>query len=442
MTIDGRTKVFIFCGITLLLSTLYSVATLLISDSAADNLVSAIFCALTVFGFLFVSKQLDVFSPKTLTALVIGASAATHLGILIGFGLMDGANDKLWVFDTYNLHLPSASNIASFLNGTESVRTLQSSFDRIYATQIFVGVFFYLFGVNPIASGLALLVAKLGTIFVLIKLGSELKNEKTGILAAASYAFLPTITFYTTVFYKEAFIHLFVVSILYLGVVSAKYGLNAVRFGLLTVLLLLIANERFYLFPLFLISTGWVIIARTELSKTKLIGLATIALLSIAGFVFHFSDEIRFSKLFSEIARFKSEYNAYSDVDKKWNADLLYPLGIAKLYLSPYFHPRKFEMFSDFSLLIIWGSFASQIILVGAAWQVITELRKNVSGFVRNQGFLFFPFFGFMAVFGYVAPFAGRLRDAFVPLLAIYFAAIFIRAANSFSIKFKKSKAI
>jgi uncharacterized membrane protein len=92
--------------------------------------------------------------------------------------------------------------------------------------------------------------------------------------------------------------------------------------------------------------------------------------------------------------------------------------------------------------LIIWGSFFSQIILLAAAWQVLKDLKTNVNSFVKNQGFLFLPFLGFMAVFGYVAPFAGRLRDAFVPLLAIYFAVAFLRASNSLSIKLKKSKAI
>lgn len=442
MTINERKQLISLCGIVLLVSALYSVLTLLSADPAFDNFMSGLFCLASLGGFLYIAKQIEVSSFSHLVALVLGASSAIHIGILLGYGLMDGANDKLWVFDTYNLHLPSAANIAGFLSGTDSLRTLQSSFDRIYATQIFVGVFFYLFGINPIASGLALLIAKLVTVFMLIKLGRILASEKVGIIAAAAYVFLPTITFYTTVFYKEAFIHLFVVSIMYLNVETHRRGLSISRFIFSAVLLFLIANERFYLFPLFLISTGWVIIAGSNLSKMKIALLAGAAGAACVGFVLHFSDEIRFSNLFSEIARFKAEYNAYSDVDKKWNAELMYPLGVAKLYLSPYFHPRKFDMFSDFSLLIIWGSFFSQIILLGAAWQVLKDLRANVGSFVKTKGFLFLPFLGFMAVFGYVAPFAGRLRDAFVPLLAIYFAAAFLSASNSLSIKFKKSKAI
>ncbi|CAN5545156.1 hypothetical protein BH10BDE1_BH10BDE1_34590 [soil metagenome] len=425
---------YIFASVlTLIASTVYSIGLLLSVSSVWDNCFSIAFCLIALAAFIKIVRTMidepenSVDFVKSISFVLL-MTAAIHIGILIGFALMDAPDARLWAFDSYNLHIPSAVNIANALAGDEPIRLLRNSSDRIYATQIFVGAFFYIFGINPIASGLALLIAKLATVSMTGLLGRQLFNKKSAVIAAAAYSLLPTIVFYTTTYYKEAFIHLFVVSLLYVQIRIFRMGANPKRIALVCVLLLLIANERFYLFPLFLLSTAWAVFAGRAYSRSKFIVFGSIAAAGLAVFFIHFSDSIDFSNIFAEIARFKSEYNSYPDVDRKWNFKLMYPLGVLKLFLSPYFHPRKFDLFSNFSLLLIWGSFFSQILLLCGAYEIIRTVWQQRLEFLQTKGFLFLPFLGFMAVFGYVAPFAGRLRDAFVPLFAIYFAVLLLRS--------------
>lgn len=397
----------------------YSVVLLLSRDFWLDQAITAGYCLYVTFWFLKIRRSIESMRISSVLCVVL----AQHLGIIVGFVLADAPFDRLWVWDSYNLHIPGAVNVANALAGVEELRSMRNSFDRIYVTHFFVGIFFYFFGATPWVSSLALLVPKLGATFLTFKLGDRLFGSATGILAAAVYALLPTITFYTLVFYKEAFVHLFVLGVFYgLTLVRAGRASWAIHFGIV-LSLGLIANERFYLFPLFLLST-FLVYGQVAVWTPIRIGMVTVATaLCCTLFVRHFSDQIKFENLWAELVRFKNEYNAFSDVDQKWNAQLPYPIGVLKLYFSPYFHPRKFGMFSDYSLLLIWASFLSQIVLVGAALELF--LRTMKTGWRRllwSYGYVFIPFLGFMLVFGYVAPFAGRLRDMFVPLLALFFA--------------------
>ena len=342
---------------------------------------------------------------------------------MLSFYLVDSPADRLWVFDSFHMHLPGALNVVNVLDGKESFRILQNSLDRPYATHIFVGFFFWLFGVTPVVSGVALLVPKLGVVFFTFLIGRKLFSSFVGAMAAASYVLLPTITYYTVVFYKESFVQLFIVaSFFYL------LRLRLERFAVLNLLFflmstLLLANERFYLFPLFILAGLWAVLRNRLLRPRRRALLAFGSLVFFGAFLYYFSDQIHFASIMGVLNRYRGEYNAYSDVDRRWNADLPYPMGIIKLYFTPYFTLRKFSMFSEFSLLLIWGSFFNQILMLGSL--VGLFLRYRVRGALRSldeYGYLLLPVVGFLAVFGYVAPFAGRLRDGFVPLLLVFFA--------------------
>lgn len=355
-----------------------------------------------------------------------------HLGILLSYYLWDPPIDRLWVSDSTSHHVPRATAVVDLLTNRSSQHAVEGSF---HFTHVFVGLFFIIFGANPIASGIALLIPKLITIVLTFKLGAKAFDEKVGLVAAAAYGLVPTILYYTLVFYKEAFVHCFSMGATYLLFVISKGEYSKRHVIGLLALLLLIANERFYLFPLFTVAAIWVFWSTVALNRLQRALILTSFIVCAMIYVEQFSSIMDFGKLFSELARFKYEYNSYPDVDRRWNADLAYPLGVIKLYFSPYFHPRKFDLFSEFSLLLIWGSFFSQIILLFGAIQVFRQmLTDGFAKFIKSFGFIFVPFVGVMLVFGYVAPFSGRIRDTFVPVIAIFFAKLYVEFVK------KKSK--
>lgn len=381
-----------------------------------------IFLCLSVAVVFFKLANSGAEGRKSLRVLLL-VVAGLHIGILTGFFLWEPPIDRLWVPDSISQHVPGAKAVVDLLLNRSTQSTSDGDF---YFTHYFVGLFFLIFGANPIASGIALLIPKLITIVLTFKLGAKAFGEKIGLIAAAAYGLLPTILFYTLAFYKEAFVHCFAVGATYILLLVSRREYSKSHVFALLALLILIANERFYLFPLFAIATLWVFWTTVAISSARrtaiIIGFVGCAII----YVDQFSSKMDFSNLFVELARFKSEYNSYSDVDRRWNTDLVYPLGVIKLYFSPYFHPRKFDLFYEFSLLLIWGSFFSQIILLLGAVQVFRQLRaQGLGSFIRSFGFMFVPFIGVMLVFGYVAPFAGRIRDTFVPLLAVFFSKLY-----------------
>jgi hypothetical protein len=387
-----------------------------------ENGVTIFLCLGTAVTFWKLSRVfVDARSGlRRLLYVVVGL----HLGILLGYFLWDSPIDRLWVSDSISLHVPSAKAVVDLLLSRSSSTAVAADF---HFAHYFVGIFFLLFGANPVASGIALLIPKLITIVLTFKLGARAFNERVGLVAAASYGLLPTILFYTLVFYKEAFVHCFAMGATYILFLINRREHTKGHVALLFGLLILIANERFYLFPLFVISTLWVFWSAIALSNLRRAAFLILLAGSAAVYVVQFSGKVDFSNFFSELTRFKNEYNSYPDVDRRWNADLLYPLGVIKLYFSPYFHPRKFDLFNEFSLLLIWGSFLNQIVLLFGVVQVFRQiLADGFAKFTKLFGFLFVPFIGVMLVFGYVAPFAGRIRDTFVPLIAIFFAKIYV----------------
>lgn len=387
-----------------------------------ENGVTILLCLGTAAAFWkFSSMQGDArIGLNQLLSVVVGL----HLGILLGYFLWDSPIDRLWVPDSTSQHVPGANAVVDLLISRSSSSSGNGEF---YFTHYFVGIFFLIFGANPIASGIALLIPKLLTIVLTFKLGARAFDERVGLIAAASYGLLPTILFYTLAFYKEAFVHCFAMGATYILFLINRREHTKIHVLALLGLLLLIANERFYLFPLFAISTLWVAWSTLAASHLRRAGVVALLVVSAAVYVSQFSTKLDFGNIFSELTRFKNEYNSYADVDRRWNADLLYPLGVIKLYFSPYFHPRKFDLFYEFSLLLIWGSFFSQFVLLFGAIQVFRQmLSDGFAKFINSFGFMFVPFIGVMLVFGYVAPFAGRIRDTFVPIMAIFFAKIFV----------------
>ena len=355
---------------------------------------------------------------------LIAGGIAGHVGLLIGFAVANAPESFLWVADSYATHLPGAQNIAAALQGKEALRDSKGGWDSILFTHLYVGVFFAIFGVKPWVSSLALLFAKTGTFAVILALGKRMFNTPTALIALLTYILMPTITFYTTTFYKEALVQLFVALSfwgLFLLIAEKRY------FGLLvlSVGLGLIMIERFYLFP----SYAFVLLISIWLSSREAKrGLRSVFILSatvagIAIFSFIWREILIPSSLLPALRAFRESFNGYSDVSREYNGDLIYPLAVIKILLTPFFTLRKFSLYGDFSYLLLWGTFLNHAVIVGAMWSLFSDFRANIA----KHWFLWIPFTFFILLFAYLAPFSGRQRDSFYPLLAIYFAALIVK---------------
>jgi len=383
-----------------------------------------VFCVLVCnLSFVFRAEEREL--PRTLPALLLYA-LALHLALILGFHLSGRAETAIWVADSYSVHLPGAINVANCINGTETLRSIGNvPFDHVFFTQLFVGFFFSFFGVSAAVTSLALMLIKIMVIFVVYLLGKIMFNRRIGLVGAMLYLFSPTVLYYTTVFYKEPAVQLSVASImlstlaLYLNCRQWQYWI------LLIVSLAMVLNERFYLFFCFSVVLIPLLLFALK-SYGKIYALAGLMIM-VSGLYFvagkyanHLTmTDVSYSNMlrhFYEMAHaYRASFNSYSDV-AAINTALPYPFAFLKLLFTPFFTMNKFDLFSDFSYVLIWGSFFNQALIALALYGICRNLRFDW----RRRWFLISPFFIFMSLFAYLAPYAGRLRDSFYPILAIY----------------------
>ena len=351
---------------------------------------------------------------------------ALHLALILGFYLSGHPQTALWVFDSYVVHIPGAVNVAKYIHGKEALVSIGNiPFQKVFFTQVFVGVFFSFLGTTPASSAIALMFAKLLTVIVLFHLGKTLFNEKAGLIGALVYIFSPTIIYYTTVFYKEAVVQLLVAAIslftlkIYLKPGSWRYWLAFI------VSMAVVVNERFYLF--FFFAAAFILLGLIMAKSFRKIYLVVaivilaLCLYTLTGkYVYlmagkHVPYRDILPALFSAIKSYRVSYLSYSDVTTI-NLALPYPLAFVKILFTPFFTLNKFALFSDYSYILIWGSFLNQAVILLSLYGMYKALKRNCVG----NWFLIFPFLLFLCVFAYVAPYIGRLRDSFYPIIAIY----------------------
>lgn len=350
---------------------------------------------------------------------------ALHLALILGFYLSGHPQTALWVADSRAVHIPGAVNVANYIHGKEALTSIGVPFGRVFFTQAFVGGFFSFLGASPVSSAIALMLAKLLTIVVLFHLGKTMFNERVGLIGALVYIFSPTVIYYTTVFYKEAVVQLLVAAILlsalkiYLKPGSWRYWL------ILVVSMAAVVNERFYLF--FFFAATFILLSLMMAKVSRKIYLAAVVVLSAFGMYAltgkyvdlmaggHIPYQNILPALFSAIKGYRAEYISYPDVTAI-NLSLPYPLAFVKILFSPFFTPNKFTLFSDYSYILIWGSFLNQAVISLSLYGMYRALKNSW----KRNWFLISPFFLFLCVFAYVAPYIGRLRDSFYPIIAIY----------------------
>lgn len=346
-----------------------------------------------------------------------------HLGIILGVFLssffLSGSN-VLWVVDSHDIHIPGSLKIANLLNGTSDSISRSSIYDRTYISHIFGGIFFWIFGKNQFSSSLSLIISKIITVYFIFKTSRLITNERNSFVACLIYISMPTILFYTLVFYKEASVQMLVSILAYL-LISLTKKFNIVKIVTLIFVLAVLANERHYLFPCFSLAILIYLFLDDRISKIIKFLALIAACLSYLIFTSVYHD-IGFNNLVESLRLYRQLYNGYSDVNSI-NSSLPYPISVLKLYFTPFFNTYKLENFANLSSLLTWGSFSHQLFMVFFSISLIYIFKDKKKRLLAIL--LVLPFLFFLLVFGYIAPYNGRLRDSFYPIFIVLFAVNF-----------------
>lgn len=387
------------------------------SDSLVDNFATITFVTflflLTFFYIFWIRTQKELHWLDSLIFILSGAFI--HWGILWPVYSLGASEKYLWTIDTYSMHLPGSENINNILNGYESLREITSIWDKVYSTHIITGAAFYLFGDAPIIPSVVLALAKVLTLVFIYLTGKLFFSKKTALIGVVFFSLSPTILFYTISFYKEAFVQLFIIMAYYFSHRFLK-KMRLLDFIFLSLSLLLLFNERFYIAPLFLLGFQLHLMASEKIksiykwSLTVFVGTAGVLFLK------YYSGAISIFKIFDTLYHFRVAFNSYSDINKDVNINLPYAVSVVKLIFTPFFTMDKFDMFFDFSYLLIWGSLTNQIVMALAMGAMMTLLFKSP----RQQILNLTPFFIFILMYAYIAPYNGRLRDSFYPIIVLY----------------------
>lgn len=382
---------------------------------------------LSVFllGLLHLLVFLVVFSCSQkrheLLGLVIGISFAVyfHLTLVAIAHVLGVAESVLWVPDSLSMHVPGALDFSAFINGWGPLRNREVVWDRLYFTQIWVGIWFSIFSHGPEVSSIAMMVVRLLVACLVFWTGSMWRGRSVGVLAAALYLTAPSVSYYSSVFYKESVVHLFV-SLFFCGVIGLmRYQSRG--YGILVALGLLgLVNERFYLFPLLIVGGG-VFFSRTDLLRRHWGVLGLIGVTLTGGFLLVFGSALIADSPIEQLANFRHAYMSYGDVSSV-NRELVYPLAVVKLLFSPYFTMDKIGVFTDISQMLWMTSLWQQMLTLAALFGLMQFARasNNKTEFVVQHSLFWLPYFSLLALFGYVAPYNGRLRDSLLPGLLIY----------------------
>lgn len=399
-------------------SFLYSIA--LVSKVVNHNTLSFLYSlVLIIVGLLNISRlrsRATAVSVQFVLLLVI----AVHLGFLLGFGFMNGPSDFLWATDTLNYHLPNAILVSEWLDNGGNIEIFDADpFKTIYLSNMWVGLFFYLFGVSPLVSSLALIPIKLGTVVLIYKATNNFVEDRfVALTAAVLYALMPTVTFYTLQFYKEFFVQFLVALELYIVSECIK------RPGMIVMALIPLAAlfvDRFYLSIMLIVGLcAYYFRSAKRLYSTLLITL--IAAVGITGILGYYFGGQGVAELMSTIREFQEVHNEGEDVTPTINIWV----DLFRIIFTPFFTFRKVDEYSGFDSLIIFGSVLHQIVMI---FYFIGLVRMRKSGFAL----LNISFGMLLVLFAIIAPYSGRERDSFYPLI-VMFASIGI--ATSFANRF------
>lgn len=388
-------------------------------------MVSVLLAAVGVRSYFVSSTLPREESPSCLSLMLSGV--LVYLGLVIGLGLA-GRSDQLWVADSNTLHVPGVARAIEFLSGRGGLSMKSVFGEQVQLVYLWVALWALPFGLTPVVTALALLVLKVMTWLYVEKRVRENFGADVALLAVCFLIFVPTQIFYGLVFYKEPMVQLLASVAIFEALRFYRTG-RSVALAAAFVAISFLALERFYLAPMIFFG---VLAAMSRLvgrsntwQRAAMVGGA-LAAAGVFGFLYMRDfGEIEF---FPRLARFRSDMMAPSDVSREWNADLWYPLAVVKVLFTPFFTFHKFEIFRDLSALLTWGSFASQAVIALGCYGFWLQMRGAGASEARVFALIMaLPLIAFILFFGYLAPYSGRQRDSFFPVIATFAALAVIR---------------
>lgn len=386
-------------------SLLYSLLLLggLLPGGALSFLYTTILLVVTILNVGKLRFRANVVSINYVFLLLL----AIHLGFLITFGLMHGPDDYLWVPDSYNIHLPNAISVRNWIsNGGEIEVFGENPFEKILFSNMWVGVFFYLFGVSPIVSATAFIPIKLLTVLLIYKTANNLLHDKfIALTGAILYVLTPAIIVYTLQFYKEFFIHFLIALAFYIFSESIKRPwvsvLIALPLGGLFV-------ERFYLVVMLLAGFGAYVFINSKSLHTKLLISAISAVGVIGVFNYYFKGQ-GLLELVSTIDAFREAHNEAEDVTPTINIWV----DLFRITFTPFFSLKKLDSWSRFDSMMIFGTFLQQAVMALYFWGLLRARKWRFAILNVSLGV-------FVVLYANIAPYGGRERDSFYPLIVIF----------------------
>lgn len=371
---------------------------------------------LSIISFFRAGKPLRIL-PALLAGLVF------YILLILSFWFV-GRSDVLWVPDSHTLHGPGVLRALQFLKGEASLQFTSIFGEQIQLTYLWAALPSLVFGINPISTAFSSLALKILTWWIWGVAVRKHFGEKIAIITLLLLMFIPTQIFYGLVFYKEPMVQLLTVIVLAASLEVFHSGsLKYLFAGLAAVIAL--AIERIYLAPMLGLALFMSFVPHAKYLRWsfKTASLGVVTGLAVVGAGWIFFRDFSLLRIFENLAWLRHNYMNAPGVDKAWNQDIPYILAFVKILFTPFFHPNKLEVFKDFSAFITWGAIPSQIVTVIALYGVYLEFVRNK---VRTAA-LIVPLIMFLLLFAYLAPYSGRQRDSFYPVMALFAAVAIVR---------------
>lgn len=372
----------------------------------------SIFYNVAIFGVavtLIVSlhRQPSLVGPGYVALLTL----CNHVGLLIGYSLAGGSDDMLWPWDAVNHHLPNAIAFSEWISGNGEIAIFDDNpFKTVYVSNMWVGLFFSVFGVFPVVSAVAMLVIKLITVMLIYGTALNLtRNKSVALTAAIIYGLLPTITFYTIQFYKDYFIHFLVALIFFIFSRSIRKPENVIlTVILMAVPLAILFVERFYLLVMICAALT---LYYWSLKGKVFLKLAILCLAGLASFIVlnHYFEGQDIWTLIETIQSFQATHNAAPDVTPTTNI----ALDLFRIAFTPFFTLDKLNNYNAFDSILIFGGGIHGLIMLFYLRGLWIERKNRVV--LINVSFLFL-----MVLLALIQPYDGRARDSFYPLVSIF----------------------
>lgn len=397
--------------------------------------VSILLAAVGVRSY-FVSSTLPREGSSGRVYLIL-SGVLVYLGVVIGL-VLAGRTDQLWVADSNTLHVPGVSRAVEFLSGRGALSMKSVFGEQVQLVYLWVALWVLPLGLTPVVTALALLVLKVVTWLYVERRVRENFGAEAAQQALCFLIFVPTQIFYGLVFYKEPMVQLLASVAIFESLRFYRTGRNGALLAAFVAISFL-ALERFYLAPMIffgVLAAMSRLLGRSSARQRVVMAVGALAAIGVFGFLYMRDfGEIEF---FPRLARFRADMMAPSDISREWNADLWYPLAVVKVLFTPFFTFHKFEIFRDLSALLTWGSFASQVVIALGCYGFWLQMRGGGARVEAPLGgrpasearvgalIMALPLIAFILFFGYLAPYSGRQRDSFFPVIAT-FAALAVR---------------